>query len=98
MNTVALVVSIIGSITVETSPLSAVQMLWVNLIMDSFAALALATESPKKQFSDTKPFGRSEKMINFDMYVTIITQSLFQINALLLILYLAPHYFDIIEG
>ena len=46
VNIVALIVSIVGALTVEDSPLTAVQMLWVNLIMDSMAALALATEPP----------------------------------------------------
>jgi Ca2+ transporting ATPase len=35
-----------GSVVLKDTPLNAVQMLWVNLIMDTFAALALATEPP----------------------------------------------------
>jgi Ca2+ transporting ATPase len=38
-----------GSVLFNESPLTAVQMLWVNLIMDTFAALALATEPPSDE-------------------------------------------------
>ena len=44
VNVVAVSVSLIGAAVLNESPLRAVQMLWVNLIMDSFASLALATE------------------------------------------------------
>ncbi len=43
---VAVVTACAGALALHASPLSAVQMLWVNLIMDSLASLALATESP----------------------------------------------------
>ena len=46
VNVAALVIVLIGSLILRDSPLTAVQMLWVNLIMDTFAALALATEPP----------------------------------------------------
>jgi magnesium-transporting ATPase (P-type) len=45
-NVVALVTAAGGALALRSSPLSAVQMLWVNLIMDSLASLALATEAP----------------------------------------------------
>jgi len=48
VNLVALSMSFIGAVVLEKSPLTAVQMLWVNLIMDTFAALALATEPPSE--------------------------------------------------
>lgn len=44
MNVVAVLVAFIGACALRESPLRAVQLLWVNLIMDTFAALALATE------------------------------------------------------
>ena len=46
VNVVAVVVAFIGSCAIQDSPLKAVQMLWVNLIMDTLASLALATELP----------------------------------------------------
>ena len=41
---VAITTSLVGAAALSEGPLKAVQMLWVNLIMDSFASLALATE------------------------------------------------------
>lgn len=43
---VALILVIVGSAITKQTPLQAIQLLWVNLIMDSLAALALATEMP----------------------------------------------------
>ncbi len=48
-NQVAVATACMGALVLQESPLSAVQMLWVNLIMDSLASLALATESPTGQ-------------------------------------------------
>ena len=48
----AILIAFIGACALNESPLRAVQMLWVNLIMDSFASLALATEVCMKK---TKP-------------------------------------------
>ena len=98
VNIVAICVSIIGGITVESSPLSAVQMLWVNLIMDTFAALALATEAPSKDDVESKPYGRSEKIITQDMIISIVSQSIYQIIILLVILFYGPTLFDIEAG
>jgi magnesium-transporting ATPase (P-type) len=46
VNVVAMFIVFFGSVFLKDSPLTAVQMLWVNLIMDTLAALALATEPP----------------------------------------------------
>ena len=46
INFVALVMAFLGACVIRESPLNAVQMLWINLIMDSLASLALATEPP----------------------------------------------------
>lgn len=48
-NIVACFVSLIGAILFEDPPFTALQMLWINLIMDTFAALALATEPPTEK-------------------------------------------------
>jgi Ca2+ transporting ATPase len=46
VNVVAMVIVFFGSVFLKDSPMNAVQILWVNLIMDTFGALALATEPP----------------------------------------------------
>lgn len=97
-NVVALIVSIVGALTVEDSPLSAVQMLWVNLIMDALAALALATDSPGNDLFNTKPFGRTEPIITPGMYINIATQATYQIIVLMLVLYAGPSILHIKSG
>jgi Ca2+ transporting ATPase len=49
-----------GSVILKDTPLNAVQMLWVNLIMDTFAALALATEPPAHDIHTRKPYPKDD--------------------------------------
>ncbi len=49
VNLVALFMCVLGSCVLKESPLNTIEMLWVNLIMDTFASLALATEPPSIQ-------------------------------------------------
>jgi len=52
-------------------------MLWVNLIMDTFAALALATEPPSPQIFDRLPQNKNESIINAVMWRNIIGQAIY---------------------
>ena len=52
--------SFLGAVVLTQSPLNAIQMLWVNLIMDTFASLALATEPPTLKVLDRKPYKRDD--------------------------------------
>lgn len=58
VNIVAMFIVFIGGVAISDTPLTSVQMLWVNLIMDTFAALALATEPPSESLLDEKPYDR----------------------------------------
>lgn len=53
-----------GAIIFADPPLTAVQMLWVNLIMDTFAALALATEPPNDSLLERQPVSKFEKIVD----------------------------------
>ena len=66
--------------------LTAVQLLWVNLIMDTFAALALATDPPTPSILDRKPEPKSAPLITLTMWKMIIGQCVFQL-VITLILY-----------
>ncbi|KAG2381574.1 hypothetical protein C9374_005958 [Naegleria lovaniensis] len=66
-------------------PLTAIQLLWVNLIMDTFAALALATEPPYRELLDRKPYGRHDAIITKNMWFHICGQSLYQFIVLVLL-------------
>jgi Ca2+-transporting ATPase len=72
----------------EASVINAVQLLWVNLIMDSFAALALATDPPNDSLFDRKPEPRGLPLINHTMWKMIWCQFIFQ-TAVALTLYFA---------
>eukprot|EP00761_Pharyngomonas_kirbyi_P011758 gb/GECH01011784.1/.p1 GENE.gb/GECH01011784.1/~~gb/GECH01011784.1/.p1 ORF type:complete len:1002 (+),score=264.50 gb/GECH01011784.1/:1-3006(+) len=87
INFVALIVTFVGSISTLGFPLTPVQLLWVNLIMDTFAALALATEPPADELLDRKPYGKDDALITTAMWKNIIVQGLYQIAILFLILY-----------
>lgn len=63
----------------ETAVLNAVQLLWVNLIMDTFAALALATDPPTGSIYQRKPEMRTASLISFIMWKMIIGQSIYQL-------------------
>ncbi|KAH9881910.1 hypothetical protein J1614_001081 [Plenodomus biglobosus] len=64
----------------QTSVLTAVQLLWVNLIMDTFAALALATDPPTRSLLDRKPDPKSAPLITLRMWKMIIGQAIYQLT------------------
>lgn len=80
-------ISAVASST-ESSVLTAVQLLWVNLIMDTFAALALATDPPTIKILNRKPEPKSSPLITLTMWKMIIGQSIFQL-IVTLVLYFA---------
>jgi len=79
VNVVALGICMVGAVTGFGTPLKPVQLLWVNLIMDTFGALALATEEPTPDLLDRKPYGRNDKLLNSYMWRNITVQSIFQL-------------------
>ena len=74
------------------SPLSSIQMLWINLIMDSLGSLALATEPPYEELLNRPPTKKNEFIINGKMFKHIILQSVAQILILVLLYQYAPNF------
>ena len=72
VNFVAIVMAVIGPFIGVEFPLTVIQMLWVNLIMDTFAALALATEPPKESIMEEKPRNPKDFIITPKMTKEII--------------------------
>lgn len=70
VNLVAVITAAGGAIASTESPLTTVQMLWVNLIMDSLASLALATGSPDPALLDEEPYSKSTKIYQFLHHMT----------------------------
>ena len=87
VNIVALSLAVIGALSGYGEPLTAVQLLWVNLIMDTFAALALGTEAPTMNLLDRRPFKPDAFIISPVMWRNIGFQSVYQVLVLLLLLY-----------
>ncbi|KAK6913987.1 Cation-transporting P-type ATPase, N-terminal [Dillenia turbinata] len=83
VNVAALAINFVAAITAGEVPLTAVQLLWVNLIMDTLGALALATEQPTKELMEKPPVGRTEPLITNVMWRNLIAQALYQIAVLL---------------
>ena len=76
------------------TPLTPIQMLWVNLIMDSLGSLALATEPPYEELLQREPTKRNESIINGRMWKHIIIQSFAQIVLLILLYLFAPEFME----
>jgi len=78
----------------EASVLSAVQLLWVNLIMDTMAALALATDPPSRKILDRKPDPKSAPLISVTMWKMIIGQAIYQLTITLVLYFAGPDIFQ----
>ncbi|KAJ3323148.1 Calcium-transporting ATPase 10, plasma membrane-type [Boothiomyces sp. JEL0866] len=94
---ITIVTSIYTTVTGPKSPksiLTAVQLLWVNLIMDTLAALALATDNPTDALLNRTPSKRTEPIVNADMFRQIIAQAIYQIFACLLLYFKGGDWFE----
>ncbi|KAK3142085.1 hypothetical protein QOZ80_4BG0342030 [Eleusine coracana subsp. coracana] len=85
VNIAALIINIVAAISSGNMPLNVVQLLWVNLIMDTLGALALATEPPTDHLMQKPPVGRREPLITNTMWRNLIIMILFQVSVLLTI-------------
>ncbi|KNA08143.1 hypothetical protein SOVF_165260, partial [Spinacia oleracea] len=83
VNVAALTINFVAAVSAGEVPLTAVQLLWVNLIMDTLGALALATEKPAKELMDKPPVGRTDPLITNIMWRNLMSQALYQIAVLL---------------
>ncbi|EAY12614.1 calcium motive P-type ATPase, putative [Trichomonas vaginalis G3] len=87
VNFAAMIVAFIGAIALHQSPLTTLQLLWVNLIMDSFGALALATRGPSNSLLKRKPYGRGDQLLSNILIRNIVGHTIYQTAVLLLILF-----------
>ncbi|KAJ5267043.1 hypothetical protein N7478_009851 [Penicillium angulare] len=90
VNITAVALTFVSSVysSSNSSVLSAVQLLWVNLIMDTFAALALATDAPTEQILDRKPVPKNASLFTLTMWKMILGQAIYQL-AITFMLYFA---------
>jgi hypothetical protein len=90
VNFVALVVAFVGAVAGGLIPLNVLMLLWVNLIMDTMGALALATEDPNPALLDDRPHGRFDRLISGRMWKHILVQGMYQMLWLFLMMYVLP--------
>ncbi|XP_026116030.1 plasma membrane calcium-transporting ATPase 3 isoform X2 [Carassius auratus] len=98
VNVVAVIVAFTGACITQDSPLKAVQMLWVNLIMDTFASLALATEPPTEALLLRKPYGRNNPLISLTMMKNILGHGVYQLIIIFTLLFVGEKIFNIDSG
>ncbi|XP_074566991.1 calcium-transporting ATPase 5, plasma membrane-type-like [Curcuma longa] len=84
VNVAALIINVVAAVSSGDVPLNAVQLLWVNLIMDTLGALALATEPPTNELMKRSPVGRREPLVTNIMWRNVIVQALYQVGILLI--------------
>ncbi|XP_027177381.1 calcium-transporting ATPase 10, plasma membrane-type-like isoform X3 [Coffea eugenioides] len=85
VNVAALVINVVAAVSAGDVPLNAVQLLWVNLIMDTLGALALATEPPTDHLMTRPPVGRREPLVTNIMWRNLLIQALYQVTVLLIL-------------
>lgn len=86
VNICAVSISIIGPLIGINTPITIVQMLWINMIMDTLAGIAFSYEPPLKEYMQEKPTTKTEPIINKYMKYSIITGGLY--SSILCLLFL----------
>eukprot|EP01063_Lacrimia_lanifica_P005732 TRINITY_DN1346_c3_g1_i1.p1 TRINITY_DN1346_c3_g1~~TRINITY_DN1346_c3_g1_i1.p1 ORF type:complete len:1051 (+),score=491.67 TRINITY_DN1346_c3_g1_i1:72-3155(+) len=97
VNVAAVLIAFIGSVISAhgESPLKPVQLLWLNLIMDSLAALALATEAPTKELLHRPPNFAENPLISRRMWCNILGQAAYQIALQLWLINVGFEFFGV---
>ncbi|KAJ3394883.1 hypothetical protein HDU84_005818 [Entophlyctis sp. JEL0112] len=99
VNVSAVLITLISALadSNESSALSVVQLLWVNLIMDTMAALALATELPTQELLKRPPESKKAALISFSMWKMVVGQAFLQLTVNLVLLFSGPYLFGFQE-
>jgi Ca2+ transporting ATPase len=98
VNISAVFTALTGAFAYQTSPLAAIQLLWVNVLMDSFASLALASEPPIEELLYKPPVNRTRHMITSHMWANMLGQASYQITIIMILLFDGPRIFDLDPG
>jgi magnesium-transporting ATPase (P-type) len=92
---VALCVAFASAISLGDSPLRAVQMLWVNMVMDTLASVALSSEKPNMEVLDRLPKGSGESIVSKDMFSSIVGMAIYMLIILFLVQYYGPTWLNL---
>ena len=91
VNVTACFLVLVGAFMGTESPLTVTQMLWINLIMDTFAAIALASLPPSRRVMENKPRDRNASIISKPMRIEILGVGFFFFFLLVAMLYIFEH-------
>ncbi|MFQ6632507.1 hypothetical protein Gotur_009168, partial [Gossypium turneri] len=97
INIAALCINFIAAVSAGEVPLTTVQLLWVNLYMNTLAALSLVTERPTKELMGKPPVSRTEPLITNIMWRNILAQAIYQIAVLLTLQFNGESIFRVTE-
>ena len=98
VNISAVFTALTGALAYQLSPLAAIQLLWVNLLMDSLASLALASEPPVDSLLQKPPVNRSDSMITKRMWANMLGHACYQVIVVLTLLFAGPSMFGFDPG
>jgi Ca2+ transporting ATPase len=98
VNVVAVSITLFGAALLKQEILKPIQMLWLNLIMDTLGSLALATEPPSEELLNRPPHSRDEYIISTTMFKHILGQAIFQFTVIMILVFAGerfiPEYID----
>jgi Ca2+ transporting ATPase len=83
----------VGSVVLKETPLQPIQLLWINLIMDSFASLALATEPPTMELLDRPPYSRDEYIVSRKMVKNLMGMAVYEIIIIYAIVFAGENFY-----
>jgi len=98
VNLVAVIITVISAVGLKQAVLSTVQMLWINLVMDTLAALALATEPPSEELLLRKPINKNDYIITLTMIKHIVGQAIYQLAVLLIFVFVGDRFLFDLNG
>jgi magnesium-transporting ATPase (P-type) len=95
INISALLIVFLSGATLGDSPFNVIQLLWVNMVMDTLAALALATEPPHPTELKQGKIKKSDRVFLPEMWRAIFSQVIYQQLVMIILLYGGPAMFGI---
>ena len=98
INLVAAIMSLLGAIFNGESPFHAIQMLWINLIIDLLGCISFIIEKPNYKLIEGKSYTRKDKLLTTEMVNLIIIQSIIQVVILTLILFFGPYALNMVSS
>lgn len=98
VNIVAVILVLGCACIAGATPLGALQLLWVNMIMDTLASLALATEDPRDKLMQREPYAKAASVVSKPMLRQMLGHSFYQLVIMFLLCFDGHRWFDIEYG